>query len=54
MFPTKFVDKSKTHVVCSVTAFRKSCPLRDNVENYGRASHPIDDNTAHALGMLVN
>jgi hypothetical protein len=37
MFPTKVVDKIKTHILCSITFFRKSCRLRDNVEKYGRA-----------------
>jgi len=27
----------KTHILCSVTVFRKSCLLWDNVEKYCRA-----------------
>ena len=37
-------DKScrdiKTHILCSVTVFRKSCRLCDNVEKYCTASRP--------------
>jgi hypothetical protein len=36
MFKTKVVEKIKTHILCSITFFRKSCLLRDNVEKYGR------------------
>ena len=32
MFQTKAVQKIKTHILCSVTFFRKSCRLWDNVE----------------------
>jgi len=32
MFQTKVVEKIKTHILCSVTFFRKSCRLWDNVE----------------------
>jgi len=32
MFQTKFVQNIKTHVLCSITFFRKSCRLGDNVE----------------------
>ena len=32
MFQTKVVQKIKTHILCSVNVFRKSCCLRDNVE----------------------
>jgi hypothetical protein len=34
MFQTKVVEKSK-HILCSMTLFRKSYRLRDNVEKYG-------------------
>jgi hypothetical protein len=37
-------DKScrviKTHILCSVADFRKSCRVRDNVEKYCRADGP--------------
>ena len=32
MFQTKIVEKIKTHILCSVTFFQKSCRLWDNVE----------------------
>jgi len=35
MFQTKVVEKIKTHILFSVTFFRKSCRLWDNVEKYG-------------------
>jgi hypothetical protein len=55
MFQTKVVDKIKTHVLCYVTFFRKSCRLWDNVEKYGTAGQATwQYNTAHALCMLDN
>ena len=32
MFYAKFVEKIKTHILCSITFFRKLLRLRDNVE----------------------
>jgi len=32
MFRAKFVEKIKTHILCSVAFLRKSCPLWDNGE----------------------
>jgi len=32
MFQTKFVEKIKTHILCSITVFVKSCRSWDNVE----------------------
>ena len=32
MFQTKVVEKIKTHILCPVTFFRKSCRLWDNLE----------------------
>jgi hypothetical protein len=40
---TKVVHKSKTHILRSITFFRKSCRLCDNVEKYGRAGQVTDD-----------
>jgi hypothetical protein len=34
MFYTKLVEKIKTNILCSITFFRKSCRLWDNVEKY--------------------
>jgi hypothetical protein len=44
MFLTKVVQKIKTHILCSVAFFRKSCRLWDNVEKYGTAGQATDDN----------
>jgi hypothetical protein len=41
---TKVVEKIKTHVLCSITSFRKLCRLWDNVEKYGTARQATDDN----------
>jgi len=43
MFQTKVVEKIKTHILCSVTFFFKSCHLWDNVEKYCRAGEATDD-----------
>jgi hypothetical protein len=32
-----FVEKIKTHILCSITLRWKSCRLKVNVEKYGRA-----------------
>jgi len=34
MFQTKVVEKLKTHILCSVISFRKSCHIWDNVEKF--------------------
>jgi hypothetical protein len=43
MFRTKSLEKIKTHKFCSVTFFRKSYRLWDNVEKIGRARQVTDD-----------
>jgi hypothetical protein len=40
MFQTKVVEKIKTHILCPVTVFRKSCRVWHNVEKHGPASRP--------------
>ena len=52
MFQTKAVEKIKTHILCSIRFFRKSCRLWDNVEKYGTAGQDTDYNMAHAHCML--
>jgi hypothetical protein len=52
MFHTKVVEKTKTHILCSVTFLNKIVPFMKYVEKRGRAGQPSDDNTAHALCML--
>jgi hypothetical protein len=53
MFRTKFIEKTKIFIACSIFFFffRKSCRLRDNVETYSRAGQATGD-MALALGML--
>jgi hypothetical protein len=43
MFQTKVVEKIKTHILYSVTFFRKSGRLWDNVEKYCTAGQATDD-----------
>ena len=54
MCQTKVVEKIKTHILCSVIPFKKSCLLWDNVEEYSRAGHATDGNMAHAHSMVGN
>jgi hypothetical protein len=49
MFQTKVVEKIKTHILCSITFFRKSRRLRDNVEKYVRARQATDDNIIRCI-----
>ena len=51
MFRTKVVEKIKTHILCSVTHFRKSRCLWDNVEKYCRAGQATDDNITRRMGI---
>jgi hypothetical protein len=44
MLQTQFVEKIKTHILYSITFFRKSCPLWNNVKKYGIARQATDDN----------
>jgi len=37
MFQTKAVEETETHILCSVTFFKKSCRLWENVEKNCRA-----------------
>ena len=46
MFQTKVVEKIKTHILCSVTFFLKSCRLWDNVGKYCRAGQAAAGNMA--------
>jgi hypothetical protein len=39
----KGVEKIKTHILCSITFFRISCRLWDNVKKYIRAREATDD-----------
>jgi hypothetical protein len=46
MLHTKAVEKTKTHILCSITFFlpRKSCRSWDNVEKCGTARQATDGN----------
>jgi len=44
MFETKVVQKMKTHILCSITSYQKSCCLWCNMEKYYTARQVIDDN----------
>ena len=44
MLQTNVLEKIKTHILCSITSFRKPCSLWDNVEKYGRARQATEDN----------
>jgi len=48
MFQTKVVQKIKTHILCSITFFRKSFRLWDNVGKCCRAGQATDGYMAHA------
>jgi len=52
MSQTKVVEKIKTHILCSVTYFRKSCLSWDNVGKYCTAGQTTDGSMAHAHCML--
>jgi len=49
-----FLEEIKTHSLCLVTLFRKSCLFLDNVEKICRAGQATDDTMAHAHCMLDN
>jgi hypothetical protein len=53
MLRIKFVEKTKVHILCSVTFSPKSCPWLDNVEKYGGSREAADSNVA-ANCMLDN
>jgi len=44
MLQTQAVENFKTHLLCSVTFFQKSCHLWENVDTYCRARQVTDDN----------
>jgi len=43
VFQIKVVEKIHTHVLCSVTSYRISCSLWDNMEKWGRPGQVTDD-----------
>jgi hypothetical protein len=49
----KFVEKIKTHILCSVTfIFSKIVPFLDNVEKYCTVVQATDEIMAHARCMV--
>jgi len=50
----RFIEKIKTHILCSVTFPGKSCRLWDNVEKYGTARQATDNKAAHSHCLLNN
>jgi len=52
MSRTKVLEKIKTHILCSITFFRKSCRWWENVEKFCRAGQATDYNMARAHCML--
>jgi len=54
MFQTKFVEKIKTHVLCSNDVFFwQSSRLWENVGKYGRARQATEDSTAHIARWIT-
>jgi len=45
MSQTNFVEKIKTHILCSVTFFENLAVPWDNVEKYGTTRQATDENT---------
>ena len=52
MLQTNVVEKIRTHILCSVTLFRRQRDLKKIVEKYCTAGRATDDNMAHAPCML--
>ena len=54
MFQAQFVEKIKTHILCSVTFFPKIVSLWDNVEKYCRTRQATSDSIAYAFCIPDN
>ena len=52
MFQIRTVENIKAHILYSITLFRKSFRLWENVEKFCRAGQATDDNVEHAHCML--
>ena len=48
----KIVEKIKTHILYSVTFFRKSCRVWDNVEKHGGAREAADNNIIRRMRFV--
>jgi hypothetical protein len=53
IFQTKSLEKIKTHILCPITFFRKSCRLWDNVEKSCRAKEAIGDNQTRRMRFAL-
>ena len=49
IFHSEVVEKMNTHILCSITCFRKSCRLWDNVEKFGTAREATDVNIVQCM-----
>ena len=54
MFKTKFVEKTKTHVIINNFFFQKSYNFLVNVEEYCRTRQATDDDIARLHCILDN
>jgi hypothetical protein len=52
MFQKKIVEKTKTHILCSIIFFLENLAVYDSVEICGRAGQATHDNMANAFCML--
>jgi len=52
MFQREVVEKIKTHILCSITFFRKPFRLSDNVEKQCRAGQAKNENIALAQSTM--
>ena len=51
IFHTKAVEKTKTHILCSINVFQKKRRLWDNVDKYVRDGEGTDDNVIWRKGI---
>jgi hypothetical protein len=56
MFSIKVVEKIKTHILCSITFFRKSWRLWDNIEKstWSQKRHKWRHNMAHRVACKIS
>ena len=47
----QIVDKIRTHILCCITFFRKSCHSWGNVEKYGTIRHATDKNIIRRMRL---
>jgi hypothetical protein len=49
----RFIEKIKTHILCSITFFRKLCHLWDNVEEYKRTGQATGENMCMHIAWWI-